>query len=275
MTDNPLGKPTSYPSEYRPELLVGIARAGNRHALDITGEDLPFQGADVWNAYELSCLDSRGKPRMYQGRFIFPATSPCLVESKSLKLYLNSLNMSKMDSLAHLAETIRDDLSAVAGQPVAVMLVDPADAAMPELPAGESLDALDVEISQYQVSRDLLRAGEEPLFAEITDEVLFTNLFRSNCPITNQPDWATVTVCYHGRRIPRDKLLKYLVSYRQHNDYHENCIERIFCDLMAVFTPMSLTVEGNFLRRGGLDINPVRTTEATLNFPAFPRHVRQ
>lgn len=275
MTGNPLGRPTVYPPHYQPDLLVRIPRQENRQALGIDGVDLPFTGADIWNAYEISCLDSRGKPMMFQGRFVFPVDSPYLVESKSLKLYLVSLNQEKRASRKQLADTIRGDLSHAAGKPVAVMLWPPGDVVMPELPAGISLDDQDLEFTDYRVARDILAGGDEALFAEITDEVLFTNLFRSNCPVTGQPDWATVTVCYHGRRIPRDRLLKYLVSYRQHNDYHENCIERIFRDLTAVFSPMSLTVEANFLRRGGLDINPVRTTESGLDYSAFPRHFRQ
>ena len=275
MTNNTLGSATPYPQHYQPDLLHSIARLDNREILGLAGNDLPFHGADIWNAYELSCLDQQGKPQIFLGRFVFPADTPSLVESKSLKLYLNSLNQEKFASVHDLINTIQTDLSRAAGGAVQVLVQVPSEVSIPEMPAGICLDDLEVVIDEFEVNPELLRPAEEALFDEITDEVLFTNLFRSNCPITNQPDWATITVCYHGKKIPHQSLLKYLVSYRQHNDYHENCVERIFCDLQAAFTPLSLTVEANFLRRGGLDINPVRTTEAGLNFQAFPRYIRQ
>ncbi len=275
MTDNPLGRPTVYPQHYQPELLVSIPRLENRTTLGVADDKLPFRGADVWNAYEISCLNHKGKPQIFIGRFIFSITSPNLVESKSLKLYLNSLNQTKFDSLNQLAETMHRDLSEASGSNVEVSLQLPGDIIMPDLPAGVCLDELDICADEFEANKTLLMVADDSLFEEITDEVLFTDLFRSNCPITNQPDWATVTICYQGRKIPHEALLKYLVSYRQHNDYHENCVERIFCELMEIFSPQSLTVEANFLRRGGLDINPVRTTEAGLNYQAFPRYTRQ
>ena len=275
MNDNPLGKATDYPRQYDPSLLVAIPRQENRQALGLSADNLPFSGADIWNAYELSCLDARGKPMVFMGRFIFPAASSNLVESKSLKLYLNSLNQERFADPERYAETISRDLERVSGAAVEVLIADLRAVGLPEQPAGTCLDDLELEIDAFEVNSNLLMPASEALFEEITDEVLYTILFRSNCPITNQPDWATVTVCYHGRRIPGEALLKYLVSYRLHNDYHENCIERIFCDLAAVYKPISLTVEANFLRRGGLDINPVRSTEQGLNFPAFPRFNRQ
>jgi 7-cyano-7-deazaguanine reductase len=275
MTDNPLGKPTVYPQHYQPELLVSIPRQENRTALGVADDKLPFRGADIWNAYEISCLNHKGKPQIFIGRFIFAITSPNLVESKSLKLYLNSLNQSRFDSLSQLAETIHSDLCGASGSNVEVSLQLPSDIIMPDLPAGVCLDELDISADEFEANKALLMVTDDSLFEEVTDEVLFSNLFRSNCPITNQPDWATVTICYQGRKIPHKALLKYLVSYRQHNDYHENCVERIFCDLMEIYSPQSLTVEANFLRRGGLDINPVRTTETGLNYQAFPRYTRQ
>jgi len=275
MADNPLGKPTVYPATYAPELLVPIPRADNRAALGLSADTLPFQGADIWNAYEISCLDSGGKPVSLCGRVVFPADSECLVESKSLKLYLNSFNQERVETIGQLVKTISKDLSGVAGAQVDVSLLMPNDMPMPEMPSGQCIDQLDIETDCYEVEPALLAVNSDVLFEEITEEVLYTHLFRSNCPITNQPDWATLTVCYRGRRIPAENLLKYVVSYRQHNDYHENCVERIFCDLKAAFKPQALTVEANFLRRGGLDINPVRTTESGLDYLAFPRYVRQ
>jgi len=275
MADNPLGKTIATPERYAPEVLVAIPRSDNRSALSIDDEDLPFHGADVWNAYELSCLDPKGKPVSLVGRLIIPADSENLVESKSMKLYFNSLNMESYAGLEDITTTIREDLSEVAGAPVEVMLSLSNNLPIPDLPAGACLDELDLEMNDYTLSVDHLALNEEAPFVEITEEVLYTNLFRSNCPITNQPDWATVTISYHGRKFTHEAVLKYLVSYRQHNDYHENCIERIFRDLKNAYEPQSLTVEANFLRRGGLDINPIRTTEPSLNYAAFPRYIRQ
>lgn len=275
MADNPLGQPTAYPVYYQPELLTRIPRAENRNVLGVSTNDLPFKGADIWNAYEVSCLNKKGKPMAFLGRFLFPVESANLVESKSLKLYLNSLNQERFDNAVKLAETISKDLTNAAGDTVEVSICSPDKIGLPDMPAGICLDEMDIQIDEFKVSRDILKVSDDVQFEEITDEILFTNLFRSNCPITNQPDWATVTVCYHGRKIPHEALLKYLVSYRQHNDYHENCVERIFCDLLTTFNPMALTVEANFLRRGGLDINPVRTTESGLDYLAFPRYIRQ
>jgi len=272
---NPLGQPTEYPQRYQPDLLVSIPRAENRSHLGLEADALPFQGADIWNAFEVSALDTRGKPLSFCGRLVFPAESENLVESKSLKLYLNSLNQEKVASRQQLMATLSKDLSVAAGSQVEVSLIYPHEMPMPEMPAGQCLDELAIQTDVYEVSPELLQPDNDALFEEVTEEVLFTNLFRSNCPITNQPDWATVTVCYRGRKIPGEALLKYLVSYLQHNDYHENCVERIFCDLMAAFSPQGLTVEANFLRRGGLDINPVRTTDTGLNYLAYPRYMRQ
>ena len=275
MTKKHLGKPTSYPKHYEPELLTIIPRVENRSLLGISEQSLPFEGADIWNAYEISCLDKQGKPLVFIGRFLFPADSPNLVESKSLKLYLNSLNLERISSRVELIKKITSDLSKAAGSAIEVIIQAPSEVSMPELPAGVCLDELEVPINVFHVNKELLNVPGEELYEEIIDEILFTNLFRSNCPVTNQPDWATVTVCYQGKKIPHHALLKYLVSYREDNDYHENCVERIFCDLMDVFNPRVLTVEANFLRRGGLDINPIRSTESGFNYLDFPRLVRQ
>jgi 7-cyano-7-deazaguanine reductase len=275
MVEIPLGKKTIYPEKYQPDLLVGIPRSENRQILGITTEVLPFEGADVWNAYELSYLNTQGKPITLHGRFVFPAGSNKLVESKSLKLYLNSLNQEYFESDEHFASIIHGDLSRAADQLVGIFVFQLNEMSMPEYPSGTCLDDQKLDITDYSISKSLLKETSDTLFEELTEEILYTNLFRSNCPVTNQPDWATVTVCYQGKKIPHDVLLKYLISYRQHNDYHENCVERIFCDLKDVFDPQSLTVEANFLRRGGLDINPIRSTEKNLNYQAFPRFIRQ
>ncbi len=277
MTENPLGKTVPYPERYDPGLLVPLARADNRRKLGIDTAKLPFQGADIWNAYELSWLDAKGLPQVARGRFIFPCESPNLVESKSLKLYLNSLNQHVFADSSAAAGCLRQDLSAAAGAEVNV-LVQPFGGMQEVLdaPTGIHLDAQDVECDRYEVDPSLLQnAGSGQAFEALVDEVLYTDLFRSRCPMTGQPDWATVTVCYQGPQIDHAALLRYLVSYRLHHDYHENCVERIYCDILARCRPQSLSVEANFLRRGGLDINPVRASAEMMDYVLFPRYNRQ
>ena len=277
MNDNPLGKAVPYPEQYDPGLLLPLARADNRRKLGIDPDHLPFEGADVWNAYEVSWLDANGMPRVARGRFIFPCQSPNLIESKSLKLYLNSLNQHRFDSMNAAAECIHLDLSRAAGADVNVM-VQPFGGMQEILdaPTGIHLDAQSIDCNRYDVDADLLQlAGAGDAFDAIVDEVLYTDLFRSRCPMTGQPDWATVTVCYQGPRIDHASLLRYFVSYRLHHDYHENCVERIYRDILAHCRPQSLSVEANFLRRGGLDINPVRASAEMMDYALFPRYNRQ
>jgi 7-cyano-7-deazaguanine reductase len=273
----PLGKHLAYPEHYDPSLLAPIPRAENRLVLGIQMDALPFCGADIWNAFELSWLDLHGKPLVARGRFIFPCQSPCLVESKSLKLYLNSLNQHAFADINGARACIKQDLSVAAGAEVEVLLQDFSGMQeMLDAPTGICLDQLDVVCDQYEVDADLLRlAQSDAAFEQLVDEVLYTDLFRSRCPVTGQPDWATLTVCYQGPQIEQASLLRYLVSYRLHNDFHENCVERIFCDIKARCRPNSLSVEANFLRRGGLDINPVRATSEMMDYVLFPRYNRQ
>ncbi len=277
MKENPLGKAVAYPERYDPELLVPLPRADNRRKLGLDSDQLPFQGADVWNAYELSWLDPKGLPQVARGRFIFPCTSDFLIESKSLKLYLNSLNQSVFVDSDAVAACIGADLSHSSGMAVEV-LVQPFAGMQEvlEVPTGTCLDALDIDCNRYEVDAALLRTvGAGGQFEEIVDEVLYTDLFRSRCPLTGQPDWATITVCYQGAQIDHAALLRYLVSYRLHHDYHENCAERIYCDIRSRCQPQVLSVEANFLRRGGLDINPVRASTASMDYVLFPRYNRQ
>ncbi|MEY4643086.1 MAG: hypothetical protein RLZZ227_3080 [Pseudomonadota bacterium] len=277
MKENLLGKVVDYPEHYAPGLLMPIARAENRAKLGVDPAQLPFRGADVWNAYELSWLDTKGLPQVARGRFVVPCTSEFLVESKSLKLYLNSLNQHVFPDHDAAAGRIRLDLSQAAGAPVNVM-VQPFGGMqeMLDAPTGTHLDVLDVSCDRYDVDATLLRtAGTGAQFEAVVDEVLYTDLFRSRCPMTGQPDWATVTICYQGAQIDHAGLLRYLVSYRLHHDYHENCVERIYCDIMARCRPQALSVEANFLRRGGLDINPVRASAEMMDYVLFPRYNRQ
>lgn len=258
MSDNLLGRVTAYAEHYAPEILHPIPRSISREALAIP-EGLPFQGIDLWNAYELSWLNPRGKPVVAVGEITFPITSPNLVESKSLKLYLNSLNGMRYASVDEVTTLIQRDLSSVSGESVAVR-VSPVDAQSLPPPAplpGRCIDEQDLAIEDYVVNPELLAGsidGSEPV-----EETLHSHLLRSNCPVTGQPDWASVMIAYRGPRIDEAALLRYLVSFRTHNDYHEQCVERIFMDLLSHCRPEALTVQACYTRRGGLDINPFRS----------------
>ncbi|MBK7898676.1 MAG: NADPH-dependent 7-cyano-7-deazaguanine reductase QueF [Azonexus sp.] len=256
--DSPLGKPTEYRSSYAPELLYPIPRQLKRDELGLDAAALPFVGEDLWNAYELSWLDLRGKPVVALGRFRVPAASPCLVESKSLKLYLNSFNQTAFANLATVRETIALDLGAAAGAPVAVDLADLRDrpAVFFGYPPGECLDGLDVACEAYLPAPDLLGAADGP----VVEECLYSHLLKSNCLVTGQPDWATVVIRYRGRPMDREGLLRYIVSFRNHNEFHEQCVERMFCDLSRRCAPEALAVYARYTRRGGLDINPFRSS---------------
>lgn len=261
---SPLGKPAHYCDTYNPGLLFPIARQIKRDELGITSAALPFVGEDQWNAYELSWLNPRGKPVVAIGSFRVPADSPCLIESKSLKLYLNSLNQSRYPDLATVVRLLRDDLSAAAGVPVSVEL-EALDGAPSRrcigVPPGESIDGLDIDIDTYEPCPEFLRTGAG---AE-REETLHSHLLKSNCLVTGQPDWGCLVVRYVGAPIDRAGLLRYVCSFRQHNEFHEQCVERVFCDIMARCHPRELAVWARYTRRGGLDINPFRSTGG---FPA-------
>ena len=222
-----LGKATDYPDRYDPSRLFPMARAAQREALGIVGR-LPFSGVDIWTAYEISWLDTRGKPQLAIGEFRVPAESPAIVESKSLKLYLGSFAQERLAALSDVERTIETDLMRACGAPVAVVLTPAsrfAACAIAELP-GDSLDALEVVIDSYAPDRGTLIAG-----GPVLEESLRSALFRSNCPVTGQPDYGDVLVRYRGPRMDRRGLLRYLVSYRQHAAFHETCVERIFIDI--------------------------------------------
>ncbi|GAA5169874.1 NADPH-dependent 7-cyano-7-deazaguanine reductase QueF [Modicisalibacter zincidurans] len=252
----PLGRESSYPEHYDPTLLYPIARAANRAPLGIAEERLPFVGEDEWHAYELSWLNARGKPLVAVARFRLPADTPRLIESKSWKLYLNSFNQSRFADANAVRDTLTADLSAAAGGAVSVELLAVDDPLlMPRRLPGECLDDLDIAISDYSPCPELLAAGQG-----IVEESLYSHLLKSNCPVTGQPDWGSVMIRYRGPRIDREGLLKYLVGYRQHQDFHEHCVEHIFTDLMACVRPEKLLVLARYVRRGGLDISPWRGT---------------
>ncbi len=260
--DSPLGRTVAASADYDPGLLFPIPRAAKRAELGL-GDTLPFHGVDLWNAYELSWLDPRGKPRVALGTFRVPAHSPNLIESKSLKLYLNSLNQARLADFDEAASRIANDLSHAAGATVEAWLVPPSafDGQCLESPVGESIDDLPVTIDRYgEPDAALLRADP----GEIVSETLVSDLLKSNCPVTGQPDWASLAIAYRGPRLDREALLRYLVAFRTHDDFHEQCVERVFCDLLRACASQSLTVHARYTRRGGLDINPWRSTEPGL-----------
>ena len=269
---SPLGKAADYGHDYDPGLLFPISRASQRAALGL-GDELPFVGVDFWNAYELSWLDGRGKPRVALAEFRVPAASPHLIESKSFKLYLGSYAQSRFTDTDTLRAQLIRDLSEASGAPVSVVLTPAAsaNAALIETLEGDLIDDLPIEITHYGPPRPDFLSSDPELR---TDEVLVSHLLKSNCPVTGQPDWASLQIRYAGPRIARDGLLRYLVSYRNHSDFHEQCVERIFMDLMQQCAPTRLGVYARYTRRGGLDINPFRATPG-LPLPGNPRTARQ
>ncbi len=305
----PLGRVSDYPTEYDPGLLFPIARAEARASLAFTPDRaaaqiqsgdrdhataaLPFSGVDLWNAYELSWLGPTGKPEVRAAQFRVPCESPAIIESKSLKLYLNSLNQHRFDSPAAARATIQTDLSKAAGAPVDVRLFTLAELGALGFPAqsdsrgpqdgvdraGEmqarSLDELAPVISDYTRNADLLRFANAAARAggDASQASVYTDLFKSNCPVTGQPDWASVFIKYAGPAIDETGLLAYLISYRNEQDFHEHCVEQIFVDIKERCRPEKLTVYACFLRRGGIDINPFRSNFETA--PEFLRGARQ
>ena len=231
----PLGRDSAYPEQYDAGLLYPIPRAANRVPLGIEEGALPFVGEDEWHAFEVSWLNSRGKPIVAVARFRLPAASPNLIESKSWKLYLNSFNQTRFYSRQEVMETLANDLAVAAGAEVSVELFDvDAPELSPQLLPGECLDGLDIAVSDYTPSSNHLSVGEE-----IVEETLYSHLLKSNCPVTGQPDWGSVLIRYKGPKIDREGLLRYLMGFRKHQDFHEHCVEHIFTDLMAQAIPRS------------------------------------
>ena len=255
---SPLGKSSEYVSTYTPSLLFPIPRLAKWAELGVSGDNLPWQGVDFWNCFELSWLLPSGKPVVAIGEFAIPADSPNIIESKSFKLYLNSLNQTPFDSTEALQACLVKDLSAAAGKPVGVRIRSLGEVfgeGVTSLP-GQCIDDLDVSISNYeQPQPELLRCNRD----KPVEQVLHSHLLKSNCPVTGQPDWGSVVVDYRGPELDAASLLGYLVSFRQHADFHEQCVERIWLDLKRLLDPEHLTVYARYVRRGGLDINPYRS----------------
>jgi 7-cyano-7-deazaguanine reductase len=264
---SPLGKNTAYADRYDPSLLFPIPRADKRAEIDVA-ELLPFHGVDIWNAYELSWLDLLGKPVVALAEFRVPATSPNIIESKSFKLYLNGFAQERIADPAALTTTLMHDLSATAGAVVSVQLSEASATAHSVIDLdGYLLDNQSIEIDHYGPPQAAFLIADNTAIA--VEETLVSHLLRSNCPVTGQPDWGSVQIAYRGAPIEHAGLLRYLVSFRNHNEFHEQCVERIFVDLMQRCAPQQLSVYARYTRRGGLDINPFRSS-----FPATPGNPR-
>lgn len=274
-----LGRAAPRVEQYDPALLFAMPRRDRRLEIGIAAR-LPFFGADLWTAFELSWLNLRGRPQIAIAHIVVPCESTHIVESKSLKLYLNSLQNSRFGSADAVRECIRRDLSQAVWHGGAVQQTIGVRLLLPEVfdrePVHEmdglSLDRLDIECDRYQPAPELLRAAhdEQP----VTDEVLVSNLLKSNCLVTGQPDWGTVQIRYSGPQIEQGGLLQYIVSFRDHHEFHEQCVERIFMDIWSRCKPTKLSVHARYLRRGGIDINPLRTSHPQA-LPANVRTARQ
>src|SRR3990167_1562991 len=255
---SPLGKKNDYISYYKPDLLFPILRAHQREHLRLPAVlPLPFQGADIWNAYELSWLNPKGKPIVAVGSFVFPCTSSHLIESKSFKLYLNSFNNTPFDSVEAVQAILARDLSQAAGASVLVSVESMTSSDILIQPSfqGICLDEQEIVCEAYSVTPTYLETEEDRV-----TETLFSDLLKSNCPVTGQPDWASVLITYTGKKIDHEGLLKYIVSFRDCQEFHEQCVERIYWDIWQQCQPQKLFVKANYTRRGGLDINPYRSS---------------
>ncbi len=275
MSHNPLGQQTDYVSVYAPHLLFPIPRAESRSLLGV-GEELTFYGSDIWTGYELSWLDTLGKPVVAIAEFFIPCASEFIVESKSFKLYLNSLNQTHFENAAEVEVLIAKDLSRLTNAEVSVNLVPlTASVRAAQHLAGiievdaELLDELAVTVDTYHPAPELLATE-----AEMVNESLVSHLLKTNCPVTGQPDWASLVIRYKGNKIRHENLLRYIISFREHQDFHEHCVERIFSDIARVCKPEELTVYARYTRRGGLDINPFRSSNPDAK-PELLRLIRQ
>ena len=269
---SPLGKPSAFIDQYDASLLFPISRAGKRQELGIEAAP-PFFGADMWTAFELSWLNLRGKPQVAIAHITVPCESPNIVESKSFKLYINSFSNTRFLDAREVRERIRADVGAAVGSGIGIKTLGPElfdQEPVYEL-SGVNLDRLDIECTHFTPAPELL-------FAEFdqtpVDETLTSNLLKSNCLVTGQPDWASVQIAYSGPQIDQEGLLQYLVSFRNHHEFHEQCVERIFIDIWQRCRPLKLSVYARYTRRGGLDINPFRTSFPQ-SLPANVRTARQ
>jgi 7-cyano-7-deazaguanine reductase len=274
LSNSELGKKSAYNNNnYNPDLLFPIPRLEKRTAIGINNNDLPFKGYDCWNHYEVSWLNTKGKPVVAVAQIFYDCSSENIIESKSLKLYFNSFNNTKFTDLKDVEKIITQDLAKAVGTEVIVKISELNKSGFDKLAvnfAGECLDHLDIECTDYMVNPEFLSINGKEV-----SEIVYSDLLKSNCLVTNQPDWGSIQISYTGRKIDHAGLLKYLISFRNHNEFHEQCIERIFVDILKYCKPRELTVSGRYTRRGGLDINPYRTNKpAAIEFENI-RLVRQ
>ncbi|NQZ32110.1 MAG: NADPH-dependent 7-cyano-7-deazaguanine reductase QueF [Oceanospirillaceae bacterium] len=260
LESSPLGNHTAYVNKYDASLLYPIERNINWQKRSVDRAQLPFMlhsgAVDIWNGYEISWLDTKGKPIVRVAQFTFSAHSEYIVESKSFKLYLNSYNLSEFSSQGDVITQMQQDLSAASGAAVTVIFHHLDELPAPEQFSGRCIDDCDVQISQYSPNAKLLSADAS---SEVQEQ-LYSHILKSNCPVTGQPDWASISIDYKGPKISESSLLCYLVSYREHGDFHEQCVENIFMDIWQQCKPAQLTVYARYIRRGGLDINPFRSS---------------
>lgn len=300
LTKSPLGQATVYINTYSPDLLYPVPRSFARDKIGLVN-DLPFKGVDIWNGFEISWLNAKGKPEIACGVFTFPCTTPCIVESKSFKLYLNSFTQTRFESLASVKQTMERDLAAAAGGAVTVELFYLAKPAITADFSGTCLDGLDIAIDTYDVDKSFLQTSSEDVTeslysnllksnclvtgladwgsllirykgkkSEDVTETLYSNLLKSNCLATGQADWGSLLIRYKGKKIDHAGLLKYIISFRNHSGFAEHCVEQIYTDIMQRCNPKQLTVYARYTRRGGLDINPFRS-----NFENSAPNIRQ
>ena len=269
---SPLGKKTTYSDIYDPNLLYPIERIAQNHKNSMFGYDL-------WHLYELSWLDNHSMPHVAVGNIIYMSESPKLIESKSLKLYLNSFNNSRFVSRQSVVDTIEQDLSNILNTKVLVKIFDLNYQSKITTSDGICIDNIQLEIDNFDYGNRHKYLSKIVSGSEIVSEKLYSNLLRSNCPITNQPDWGTITIEYKGNQLLHEQLLLYILSYRLHNDFHEHCVENIYSELMEYCQPMQLRVSANYTRRGGIDINPYRSSEIDFDpqviISSFDKFIRQ
>ena len=270
MKDIPLGQATAYIDTYAPELLAPVSRQPIRESLGI--QTLDMQGVDIWNIYEASWLDGNGKPNIACLELSYPADSPAIVESKSLKLYFNSMNQTKFETRTTYLNTIVKDVSEIVAAPVTLTEVQTLETAEQWLKEYSCIDNQDVKISDYQPNPELLSGAFDA--NNIVKEKLVSHLFKTNCMVTGQPDWGSVFIDYEGPQLERQRLLAYLISFRDHQAFHEPSCEMIFDHLIRYCQPLALSVYCRYTRRGGIDINPYRSTTAATTPPNL-RMLRQ
>ncbi len=256
---NPLGQQSPYPRHYCPDVLFAMPRQTQRTQLGLVDDKLPFMGADLWTAFELAWCTPSGKPRVGIAYIVVDCHSPYLVESKSLKLYLVGLAHTVFEDVQAVQRCMADDLSRVLHSPVQVQIrsFEHFDQERVGQLEGLCLDRLEIDCPEQALAPHLLQAHQNQTPVE---ETLVSHLLKSHCAVTGQPDWGSVQITYVGPSIDQAGLLRYLVSFRHHQAFHEHCVERIFMDIWQQCRPQRLQVYARYTRRGGIDINPFRTS---------------